>query len=586
MSKTAIQNRSRAIPSPALQPAADAAEPSRRSHPGVAAVTSALLLWFAFPPADRGYLAWFALAPLFLLARREDSPKRLYGGAWLGGLLFWLLAVEWIRLADESAWVAWLALAAILSLWWPLFLALARLATRRLKLPLMVAAPIIWVGLEYARTHLFTGFPWYNLAHSQYRYLPLIQISDLTGAWGLSWLIAIVNTCWVDFLTLPLRRGSSRGFRLARSQTTRGLIVTALFVANLAYGWERLATARFRPGPRVAVIQTDLEQKYKNENRDPNEMLNSLETLVAKAAMGPPRPDLVIWPETSFPFGFTTIDPAISESLLTAQARAIDPELTSTALRKDLELSYRRLHEWADATNVAMLVGTSEHVFAAGGPYRYNSSILFEPRNPRENSYHKQHLVPFGEYLPLSEALPWLVVFTPYEGDRVPHLDAGRSSAVLRLGSWRIAAAICFEDTVPHVVRRAFTDRNQQPDLLVNQSNDGWFQGSSEHEAHLAISVFRAVENRVPIARSANRGISALIDGNGKILATIPKLRAEVLTHQIPLDDRVSAYSLWGDWWGLACLAVTIGLIPQAVFRHFRDSPRATNSPFLPKPLS
>jgi apolipoprotein N-acyltransferase len=143
----------------------------------------------------------------------------------------------------------------------------------------------------------------------------------------------------------------------------------------------------------------------------------------------------------------------------------------------------------------------------------------------------------------------------------------------LRFGPWRIAEAICFEDTMPNIVRAAFDHPGQQPDFLVNQSNDGWFPGSSEHETHLAISVFRAVENRTPIARSANRGISALIDGNGAILASIPKLRASVLSMQIPLDDRTSIYSRWGDWFGAGCLAITIGFLPQAAVRHFRRSP-------------
>ena len=138
---------------------------------------------------------------------------------------------------------------------------------------------------------------------------------------------------------------------------------------------------------------------------------------------------------------------------------------------------------------------------------------------------------------------------------------------------------------MPQVVRRAFAG-NVQPDLLINQSNDGWFQGSSEHEMHLAISVFRAVENRVPIARSANRGISAFIDGNGKILASVPKLKADVLAVSVPLDDRTAFYSKAGDWLALACLAVTIGLIPQAFLRRLRRQRGSARPPGLPGPTT
>jgi apolipoprotein N-acyltransferase len=570
MPNTTLKNRPRLAPlsTPSSSPAP---EPTRvQSHPLVAAVTSALLLWFSYPPADRGYLAWFALAPLFLLVGREDRPRRLYAGAWLGGLVFWFLAVEWVRRADESAWLAWAALATFLSLWWPVFLALARLAVRQLKLPLMLAAPIIWVGLEYTRAYILTGLPWYYLAHSQYRYLPLIQISDIAGAWGVSFLIALVNAWWVDLLSLPLREPAPTGARFSRPQILRGAVVVALFAITIGYGLFRLNTSNFRTGPQVAVIQSDLRQEYKMGGRNPREIVAMYDGLVANAAEREPRPELIIWPETSYPYGYTSIDPEMDESEFAAQAKRLDPGTTPDEWRKDRELSSQNLQGRADAAGISMLVGTSEHAFGRGGPYRYNASILFQPGMTDVQSYRKQHLVPFGEYVPFRKTFPWLIALTPYDADRVPSLDAGTSFASLDWQGLRIAAAICFEDTVPHVARRAFGNPKRQPDLLVNQSNDGWFQGSSEHEMHLAICAFRAVENRVPIARSSNRGVSGFIDGNGKILGTIPKLHADVLAMTVPLDDRSSFYSQRGDWLPIACLAVTIGLVPQAFLRRFR----------------
>ena len=124
-------------------------------------------------------------------------------------------------------------------------------------------------------------------------------------------------------------------------------------------------------------------------------------------------------------------------------------------------------------------------------------------------------------------------------------------------------------------MRRFFDEREagHPPDLLINQSNDGWFHGSAEHDMHLAVSIFRAIENRVPLARAVNTGVSAFIDGNGRILDSLPKLREGVLTGTIPLDDRTSLYSSWGDWLGLSCLAITIGLVPLAWTRSvFRAS--------------
>jgi apolipoprotein N-acyltransferase len=213
-----------------------------------------------------------------------------------------------------------------------------------------------------------------------------------------------------------------------------------------------------------------------------------------------------------------------------------------------------------------MLIGALTYDFQRDGFKKYNSSLLIEPGVATIQSYHKLHLVPFGEYVPLVEVLPWLTALTPYRGTHVPSLSFGREAAWFTLGPFGFAAAICFEDTVPQVVRRFFDEREsgRPPDLLINQSNDGWFHGSAEHDMHLAVSIFRAIENRVPLARAVNTGVSAFIDGNGRILDSLPKLREGVLTGTIQLDDRTSLYSSWGDWLGLSCLAITIGLAPLA----------------------
>src|SRR5207245_1609768 len=127
---------------------------------------SGFLLWLAFPPAGWGWLAWIALTPLFLLIRSDKPRWAIYLGAWLGGELFWLLSIQWVRLSEpNTAWLAWLVMATVLSFWWPAFLVLARLGVRRLKLPLMLAAPVVWVALEFVRAFIVSGFPWYYLAH-------------------------------------------------------------------------------------------------------------------------------------------------------------------------------------------------------------------------------------------------------------------------------------------------------------------------------------------------------------------------------------------------------------------------------------
>jgi apolipoprotein N-acyltransferase len=230
----------------------------------------------------------------------------------------------------------------------------------------------------------------------------------------------------------------------------------------------------------------------------------------------------------------------------------------------------------ADQLGVPMLVGTITYEFRPSGVSRFNSAILFEPGGKTETSYHKLHLVPFGEYVPLIGTFPWLTRLTPYHGEYVPSLAFGPRPAWFGLKGLRFATAICFEDTVPQVVRRFFTeaDNGRRPDFLVNVSNDGWFHGSSELDMHLAISVFRAVEHRVPLARAVNTGGTAIIDGNGSVLRSLPKLKEDVLTGELPLDGRISLYTLWGDWLPLTCLAITIGIVPLVAVRKLQNVPR------------
>jgi apolipoprotein N-acyltransferase len=548
----------------------------------VPALTSALLLWFAFPPAGRGYLAWVALVPLFLLVRSERSRRSIYFGAWVGGLAFWLLAVYWVWETDSSAWLAWVVLAAFLSLWWPAFLLLVRPAVRVLRLPLMIAAPIVWVALEYARAHILTGLPWYYLAHSQYRYIPLIQIADLTGAWGLSYLVAMANAWGVDLLTYPLARGG----RVSRAQLARALVMAGALLATVGYGLARVATAPSREGPRVALLQSNFEQRLKN-SLDSETIIGTYQRLADRALEAGGRPDLVVWPETSYPRGYPVIGSEVDDRILDKLAKMIHPRGTADFWRREKVATVNaEVRHWIDLHGIPMLVGTVVYDFQPGGYSRYNAALFFPPGGGPVQTYYKIHLVPFGEYVPLIDAFPWLTRLTPYHGESVPSLAFGTRPVGFDWKGWRFATAICFEDTVPHVVRRFFTEMpdGRRPDVLLNISNDGWFHGSAELDMHLAISVFRAVEHRVPLARAVNTGISALIDGNGRILEALPKLQQGVLVHSVPLDGRSTRYTAWGDWFALGCLAVTIGLVVVGGVRRVgRPGETVAISPGLPK---
>jgi len=532
-------------------------------HPLLAGLAAGLLLWTSFPPVEWSWLAWIALVPLFWLATLRPTGFQAYLAAWLGGFVFWLLALEWLRMLDANAWLAWFVMALVFSFWWPAFLALTRWAVFRLQLPLMLAAPIIWVGLEYARAYFLTGFPWYYLAHSQFRHLYLMQIADFSSSLGVSLLIAIVNAMLVDLLTLPLVRSTKRGMRLVGRQNVRLCLVTILLGTTLCYGAFRVSTARFHDGPRLALLQSNIEQRHKLKG-DPLTILAQFAVLIERALARPELPDLIVWPETSYPYGFIAVDPAVDPGALERQVRSVAPKLSARNWLQRRDVIAAELHRWTEQARVPMLVGSIYYDHQPAAVEKYNSAILFKPDLRTIHFYHKMHLVPFGEYFPLIETLPWLVALTPYHGEKVQSLSFGREPLTLPLGPYRLAVSICFEDTMPQVIRRFFAPAGdgRQPDILINLSNDGWYHGSAELDMHLAIGVFRAVEHRVPLARAVNTGLSALVDGNGEIREALPKETQGVLSVTVPLDDRTSCYSRWGDWLGLSCLAVSIGWIP------------------------
>ncbi len=538
------------------------------SHPAIRAVASALLLSVAFPPVGWSWLAWVALVPLFLLVESRRSRAAIYFGSWLGGYVFWLIAIRWIAKSDPGAWVAWLVMALALSAFWPAFVLLARLGVRRLGLPLMLVAPVAWLALEYVRAYLVTGFPWYYLAHTQYRVLPIIQIADFAGAWGPSLLLAIANAAVVGLLNRPLLRAG----RLARGQVARLATIGLLVFATVGYGSYRLNSAAFREGPRVALIQSDLPQIF-NQPRDPNKLRDHYIGLIDRAVARPGRLDLIVWPETAYPFVYPIQDPKLGDAdFLELIHRTINPK-HSLAFWKGLARDVPQdLHLMADRVATPMLVGLTEYHFTTEGLKKYNAAALFEPGKTTRAVYHKIHLVPFGEYVPLVDTFSAVLWLTPFDRDHAPDLTPGTSAGWIERGPWRLATAICFEDTVPQVVRGAFSapPEGRQPDLLVNLSNDGWFRGTPEHRVHLATSVFRAVENRVPLVRAVNTGISAMVDGNGLIRAALPAMVEDVLIVDCPLDDRASFYSRAGDWLALSCLALTIGLTILAIVRPRR----------------
>lgn len=543
---------------------------------------SSALLWAAFTPLDWGPLAWLALVPVIQLVRLPQPTPRMYRYTYLGGLAFSLAALQWMRLGDPWMYPAWIALSAYVALYFPLFVGLSRVAVHRWRLPLTVAAPAVWVGLEFARAHLLSGFAWYFLGHTQHSWTTLIQISDLVGAYGVSFIVAMGNAVvaglwprgWLDRLGVlaldgrPLADG-------AHAWRRQGWSVAVLLVcvgATLTYGIVRRADGRFEPGPRVALIQGNFTSSLKHDPDAWEEMFRTHSALTGLAV--PERPDVIVWPETMFTWPLMTADPELADEELSR----LSPMIPVESWKSD-EVR-RTLLEFAEKCRASMVVGLEAFDAGPAGVRRYNSAVLVEPGTGISGRYDKLHRVPFGEFIPFSDQLPWLQRVFAFSGP--VGISAGEQIHYFNVNRTRFAPLICFEDTVPHLVRdvvAAGESEDRQVDCLVNLTNDGWFHGSSELDQHLITASFRCVETRTPMVRAVNTGISAVIDGDGLVREPEKfidydamrtgdpartsmrdpesgryhkQLNAALIGH-VPLDARTSLYTRFGDWFALLC---------------------------------
>ncbi|MFN7802579.1 MAG: apolipoprotein N-acyltransferase, partial [Planctomycetaceae bacterium] len=262
----------------------------------------------------------------------------------------------------------------------------------------------------------------------------------------------------------------------------------------------------------------------------------------------------IVWPETMFRWPLLETPPGLTDQEL-QKAHPREP----ISYYRDPNIR-KRLSDLAQMARAGLIVGLSGKEMDLEEVRNYNSAVLVQPDGTIERRYDKLHRVVFGEYVPLADSLPWLTKLTPYpEGFG---LKAGSGVVAYESGGYRFAPIICFEDTVPHLVRAvvdltAQTDAGtrREIDFLVNLTNDGWFRGSSEHEQHLITAKFRCIETRTPMVRAVNTGVSAIIDGDGRVRERSPITANAVVTGHVPLDPRESLYTKTGDLFGGACLA-------------------------------
>lgn len=551
-------------------------------------MTTAILMWASFTPLDWGPLAWVALVPLMQLVRVQRPTSAMYRMIYLGGVVFWLTTMQWLRLGHPAMYVALVAASLYFAVYFPLFVGLSRVGYWKLKLPLPVVAPIVWVGLELLRAHVMTGFSWYYLGHSQYRWIELIQVSDLVGGYGVSFVIAVVSAgaaelvpaSWLKWAKLsPPLEEKSPLFAPVRRPLLRAGLCLAVLASTLSYGYYRRSQAEFKPGPRVSLIQGNVTSSVKHDPNDFPLIQQQHEILTGHAVLE--RPDLIVWPETMFRWPLFEATKGLSDN----DIQKAHPDLPVATLRNLKVVS--RLVALSQMARAGLVIGLETITADAKAVNTYNSAAFIDPEHADVvGRYDKMHRVIFGEYIPLVETFPFLRHFTPYpEGFG---LSKGHGVAVFKHKGYRFAPVICFEDTVPHLVRglvEATTEQTPEGpkkiDFLVNLTNDGWFHGSSELDQHLITAAFRSVECRTPMVRAVNTGISAFIDGDGVIRKRavnpdngLSKQVEAVVTDYVALDNRSSPYVRCGDWFGGSCAGICVFLAMFGLGARWRRTPQ------------
>jgi apolipoprotein N-acyltransferase len=503
------------------------------------AMLGSLLLWAALPPLNLWPLGWIAPIPwLLLVRRRELSGWRPYRGLWLAGYAFWLLAIHWLRLPHPANFIGWFLLSAYLAFYLPVFVWLCRIAVHRFGQSIVLAGPVVWTGLELARAHLLTGFLMAPLGHTQYRWVGLIQISDLMGGYAVSFLVMLVAACLV-------RAWPNAALR----QPVWWPLATALgaVAAVLLYGQVRTAGVTTSAGPKVAIVQGAIAADWKQDPDKFRTIFSEYYRLSRQAvAAAGGRVDLIIWPETMFPYPLYLCDP---DDPPPPKRRAQVRESNAVATETIAGL-VRRL-------DAPVLIGVEARQYGKARVDRFNSAVLSNHVGHVAARYDKMHLVMFGEYIPLAGLFPSLYRVSPFSGG----LAAGHQPKAMKLAGTCLAPSICFETVLPHIIRKQVVELTRQgspPDVLVNLTNDGWFWGSSELEMHLACAVFRAVECRKPLLVAANSGISAWIDADGRVRRQGPRQATDIILADVRLDPRQSLYLTLGDWPAGLCLAACL----------------------------
>ena len=500
----------------------------------ILASLSGTMLTLSFPKPVMNFLIWIAFIPLFI-SIRNLSPIHAFLVGVLTGLVHYLTLMYWLphTLYNLIHFPIYLCLAIhfCLSLYLSLYMGLFSLITIKLcikPIMLLFISPALWVSFEYIRTYLFTGFPWGLLGYSQYNCLNIIQIADMFGVYGVSFLIILCNAAlFIIFLYMTGRTWQK--YHMSKIQSVISIFYLLLIIGlALLYGKQRILTIEslcaVSPSYRFSIIQGNIDQSIK---WDPT-FIKTSETKYLKLSIDEKqnKPDMIIWPETALTYYY----------------------------ERDIKRS-KTVNNVINALHTYFLIGSPCLSKSEKGVLKdLNAAYLIGPDAKICGRYDKVHLVPFGEYIPYKKWLPFFDKIVEGENDYI----SGKKIDPIKWGKFYICIQICYEIIFPNPCRKLVKNNSQ---LIINITNDAWFGKTSGPYQHFSYAIFRAIENRRSLLRAANTGISGFINPVGRIIASTSILKDETMTHPAVLFDYNSIYTRVGDMFALINLVFIFLLI-------------------------
>jgi apolipoprotein N-acyltransferase len=533
---------------------------ARRLWPWLAAVASGFLYAASFEPFNQSWLCWICLSPLLGAIWFSGTPGRWrwlrnLALGYVSGLVFFWTVFSWLTTVTVPGWFLLQFYMAIYFAAWAWFCGLVRpredtltpetkgedkwssmlqsarggpsekpappvpwlQSWRNLLLAFVIAA--MWITTEWLRGLVFSGWGWNGLGIALHGNWIIIQVAEYTGVLGLSFVVAFTN---VIAVTTVRRLIFEARTRLMRPHWDLNFTMLGI-VGLILFGWHVARIPRPSHPIRVAAVQADIPRSEKFDRQFSQRIFDQFRRLSQLAMSTNPRPDLLVWPESSMP------GPVLED-----------------------EQSYQFVTGFAAQSKVDILLGTIDEEPG----HDYNAALLVADSGRDIQLYRKLHLVPFGEYIPGRHTLPLLARII---GDQVPgDFDVGTDYTVFQLTTPNVRAAplICFEDTIGELTRHFVLPVNGDPgaNLLVNVTNDGWFLHSAGSRQHLAHAIFRCVETRRPMVRAANTGVTCFVNELGRVSQVLKDDHGSTFGEgilcdevSVPSGDELTFYTRHGD---------------------------------------